>query len=211
MASKVVPTKSNLLNAKKSHSLAVLGYDLMDRKRNILVREMMNLIEQVKEIQAKINVTYAEAYLALQKANITLGIVNEASQAIPIDDGLKITTRSVMGVELPQVTLEEQPVSLYYGLESTNSMLDDAYLKFVEVKKLTAKLAEIESNVFRLADAIKKSQKRTNALNNIIIPRLKSTITYISGALEEKEREDFSRLKVIKHRGENTQNSKEDT
>lgn len=211
MASKVVPTKSNLLNAKKSHSLAVLGYDLMDRKRNILVREMMNLIEQVKEIQAKINVTYAEAYLALQKANITLGIVNEASQAIPIDDGLKITTRSVMGVELPQVTLEEQPMSLYYGLESTNSMLDDAYLKFVEVKKLTAKLAEIESNVFRLADAIKKSQKRTNALNNIIIPRLKSTITYISGALEEKEREDFSRLKVIKHRGENTQNSKEDT
>lgn len=200
MASKVVPTKSNLLNAKKSHSLAVLGYDLMDRKRNILVREMMNLIEQVKEIQAKIDVTYAEAYLALQKANITLGIVNEASQAIPIDDGLKITTRSVMGVELPQVTLEEQPVSLYYGLESTNSMLDDAYLKFVEVKKLTAKLAEIESNVFRLADAIKKSQKRTNALNNIIIPRLKSTITYISGALEEKEREDFSRLKVIKQR-----------
>ncbi len=211
MASKVVPTKSNLLNAKKSHSLAVLGHDLMDRKRNILVREMMNLIEQVKEIQAKIDVTYAQAYLALQKANITLGIVHEASQAIPVDDGLKITSHSVMGVELPKATLEEQPISLYYGLESTNSKLDDAYLKFVEVKKLTAKLAEVESNVFRLADAIKKSQKRTNALNNIIIPRLRNTITYISGALEEKEREDFSRLKVIKQRGENTQNNNEST
>jgi len=200
VASKVVPTKSNLLNAKKSYSLAVLGHDLMDRKRNILVREMMNLIEQVKEIQAKIDDTYAQAYLALQKANITLGIVQEASQAIPIDDGLSITTHSVMGVELPKVTLAQQPISLYYGLESTNSMLDDAYLKFVEVKKLTAKLAEVESNVFRLADAIKKSQKRTNALNNIIIPRLRSTIAYISSALEEKEREDFSRLKVIKQR-----------
>jgi len=200
VASKVVPTKSNLLNAKKSYSLAVLGHDLMDRKRNILVREMMNLIEQVKEIQAKIDDTYAQAYLALQKANITLGIVQEASQAIPIDDGLSITTHSVMGIELPKVTLAQQPISLYYGLESTNSMLDDAYLKFVEVKKLTAKLAEVESNVFRLADAIKKSQKRTNALNNIIIPRLRSTIAYISSALEEKEREDFSRLKVIKQR-----------
>lgn len=209
MASKVVPTKSNLLNAKKSYSLAVLGHDLMDRKRNILVREMMNLIEQVKEIQAKIDDTYAQAYLALQKANITLGIVQEASQAIPIDDGLSITTHSVMGVELPKVTLAQQPISLYYGLESTNSMLDDAYLKFVEVKKLTAKLAEVESNVFRLADAIKKSQKRTNALNNIIIPRLRSTIAYISSALEEKEREDFSRLKVIKQRGENTQNNED--
>jgi len=209
VASKVVPTKSNLLNAKKSYSLAVLGHDLMDRKRNILVREMMNLIEQVKEIQAKIDDTYAQAYLALQKANITLGIVQEASQAIPIDDGLSITTHSVMGVELPKVTLAQQPISLYYGLESTNSMLDDAYLKFVEVKKLTAKLAEVESNVFRLADAIKKSQKRTNALNNIIIPRLRSTIAYISSALEEKEREDFSRLKVIKQRGENTQNNED--
>lgn len=208
MASRVFPTKSNLLNAKKSYSLAVLGHDLMDRKRNILVREMMNMIYQVKEIQEKIDVTYAEAYLALQKANITLGIVNEASQAIPTDNGLKIKTRSVMGVELPTVTHEEQPVSLYYGLESTNSKLDDAYLKFVDVKKLTIQLAEMESNVFRLADAIKKSQKRTNALKNIIIPRLKGTITYISGALEEKEREDFSRLKVIKQRGsENTENA----
>jgi V/A-type H+-transporting ATPase subunit D len=207
MASRVFPTKSNLINAKKSHSLAVLGHDLMDRKRNILVREMMNMIGQVKDIQAKISKTYAEAYLALQKANITLGIVNEASQAIPIDNGLSLSTRSVMGVELPTVTLGEQPVSLYYGLESTNSKLDDAYLKFVEVKKLTVQLAEIESNVFRLADAIKKSQKRTNALNNIIIPRLKGTIKYISGALEEKEREDFSRLKVIKQRGETADNT----
>lgn len=202
MASRVFPTKSNLINAKKSHSLAVLGHDLMDRKRNILVREIMTMIDKTKEIHAQIDNTYAQAYLALQKANITLGIVNEASQAIPIDNGLKLDVRSVMGVELPTVILEEQPRALYYGLESTNSMLDVAYRKFNEVKKLTARLAEVESNVYRLADAIKKSQKRTNALNNIIIPRLKDTIGYISDVLEEKEREDFSRLKVIKSRGE---------
>ncbi|HAN21255.1 MAG: ATPase [Clostridiales bacterium GWF2_36_10] len=202
MASRVFPTKSNLLNAKKSQSLAVLGHDLMDRKRNILVREIMTMIDKAKTIQAQIDDMYAQAYLALQKANITLGIVNESSQAIPVDNGLKLDVRSVMGVELPTVTLEEQPNALYYGLESSNSQLDEAYLKFVEVKRLTVKLSEIESNVFRLADAIKKAQKRTNALNNIIIPKLKSTISYISDALEEKEREDFSRLKVIKQRSE---------
>lgn len=202
MPSRVFPTKSNLLNAKKSHSLAVLGHELMDRKRNILVREIMNMIDEAKVIQAQIDNTYAQAYLALQKANITLGIVNEASQSIPIDNGLNLDIRSVMGVELPTVSLEEQPLSFFYGLESTNSKLDEAYIKFAEVKKLTVKLAEVESNVFRLADAIKKSQKRTNALNNIIIPRLKDTIGYISGVLEEKEREDFSRLKVIKQRSE---------
>lgn len=202
MPSRVFPTKSNLLNAKKSHSLAVLGHDLMDRKHNILVREIMTMIDRIKEIQTQIDVTYAQAYLALQKANITLGIVSEAAKALPIDNGLKMDVRSVMGVELPTVTLEEQPLAPYYGLQSTNSMLDNAYKKFVEVKKLTVELAEVESNVFRLAEAIKKSQKRTNALNNIIIPRLRNTIGYITDVLEEKEREDFSRLKVIKSRGE---------
>lgn len=76
--------------------------------------------------------------------------------------------------------------------------LDEAYLRFAEVKQLTAELAEVENSVYRLADAIKKTQKRANALKNIMIPRFEETVKFITNALEEKEREDFSRLKVIK-------------
>lgn len=202
MSPQVFPTKNNLINTQKSLALAKLGYDLMDRKRNILVREMMLMIDRANVIQAEISATYAEAYAALQQAHITLGVCRESAMTIPVDDGLEMDFRSVMGVELPTVTLAERPVEIYYGLDLTNSQLDETYLKFDEVKRLTVELAEVESSVYRLADAIKKTQKRTNALDNVIIPRFKSTVKYITGALEEKDREDFSRLKVIKRNKE---------
>lgn len=202
MAVKIFPTKANLMNAKKSLELAKLGYDLMDRKRNILIREMMLLIDKAGEVQQKIDSTYSQAYAALQKANITLGMCEEFAGATPIDDGLKIDYRSVMGVELPTVQLEDSKLDLRYGWTDTNSQLDEAYLRFDEVKKLTARLAEVESSVYKLANAIKKTQKRANALSNIIIPQFQETIKYITEALEEKEREDFSRLKVIKKQKE---------
>lgn len=198
MANQVFPTKANLISTRKSLDLAKLGFDLLDRKRNILVREMMQLISEAHEIQANIDSTYAKAYEALQRANVMLGMCSEFAQATPIDNSLEIDFRSVMGVELPTVSVRAEQPDIYYGMDSTNSLLDEAYLRFLEVKKMTVKLAEVETSVYRLADAVKKTQKRANALNNIMIPQFENTIKYITEALEEKEREDFSRLKVIK-------------
>lgn len=198
MGNQVVPTKGNLLATKKTLALSRTGFDLLDRKRNILIREMMALIERAANIQDKIDGTYDEAYKALQRANITLGICAELSLTVPIDNSLNVAYRSVMGVEIPMVSLEPVSIPIPFGLNSTNSMLDDAYNKFSEVKRLTAELAEVENSVYRLADAIKKTQKRANALKNIMIPRFEATVKLISDALEEKDREEFSRLKIIK-------------
>ena len=71
-------------------------------------------------------------------------------------------------------------------------------MKFYRVKELTRKLAEVETSIYRLAQSIKKAQKRANALQNIVIPGLDENIRFITDALEEKEREEFARLKVIK-------------
>ena len=199
MAQQVFPTKSNLMATKKSLELSRQGYELMDRKRNILVREMMQLIDRAAEIQSRIETAYSSAYSALQRANITMGIVGDFAKAVPEEQGLQVDFRSVMGVELPIVKLEETTRDrFYYGLRSTNSQLDDVYSHFQEVKRLTVELAEVEGSVYRLAIAIKKTQTRANALHNIMIPQFTSTIKFITEALEEKEREDFSRLKVIK-------------
>ena len=183
---------------KKSLDLAKLGYDLMDRKRNILVREMMEKLDDVKTLQSDVVSAYSQAYSLLRQAHLTMGSCTEYAECIPPDDGLEISVYSVMGVELPKIKLHESETSFYYGLESTNSLLDEAYIKFNEAKELTVKLAEVQSGVIRLADAIKKTQKRTNALSNIMIPKFTATVKFISDALDEKEREDFSRLKVIK-------------
>ena len=158
------------------------------------------LIDKASEIQDKIDQTYSRAYLALQRANITLGYIDDIARSIPVDDTLQLSYRSVMGVEIPIVTVAESKPdqTLFYGLGTTNPAFDEAYVCFREVKILTAHLAEIENSVYRLADAIKKTQKRANALKNIMIPRFEETVKFISDALEEKEREEFSRLKVIK-------------
>lgn len=194
----VFPTKGNLINTKKSLSLASLGFDLMDRKRNILIREMVALIDVVKELRGQIEDTYAEAYKALQRANITMGVIENVAAGIELEDGIYITYRSVMGVEIPKVSFKSTQPERVYGLNDTDSQFDLAYIKFEKVKQLTVTLAEVENSVCRLANEIKKTQRRANALSNIIIPQFEDTIKMISDSLEEKEREEFSRLKVIK-------------
>lgn len=194
------PTKGNLILAKNSLALARQGYVLMDKKRNILIRELMELIDQAKDIQSEIDVTFREAYAALQKANIELGInyVQEISASIPIETGIRIKSRSIMGTEIPLVQHEETPMSLTYAYYSTKESLDEARARFEKVKELTIKLSMVENSAYRLANNIKKTQKRANALKNITIPTYDTLTKNITNALEEKEREEFTRLKIIK-------------
>ena len=194
----VLPTKGNLMAAKRSRALAKTGYELMDRKRNILIRELMAHMEDAQELQSQIDTVFTQAYAALQAANIRLGVCDRIAETVTVDDSLSIQYRSVMGVELPHIPGRSPAPRPEYGLSETSSLLDDCYLKFYKVKELTRRLAEVETSIYRLAQSIKKAQKRANALQNIVIPGLDENIRFITDALEEKEREEFVRLKVIK-------------
>ena len=194
----VFPTKGNLIKARRTLSLCRMGYDLMDRKRNILIREMMQLMEKVQILRSSVETEYKEAYAALQEANITLGVIDKIAECIPIENGIDVAYRSVMGVEIPTVSIAPARSFVPYGFYATNSALDKAYVSFSRVKRITVMLAEIDNSIYRLAIAIKKAQRRANALQNILIPRYEEMVRYIVDSLEEKEREEFSRLKVIK-------------
>ena len=194
------PTKGNLILAKNSLALASQGYVLMDKKRNILLRELMGLIDQAKDIQAEIDATFTSAYKALERANIELGInfVQEIATSMPVDDTIRIKTRSIMGTEIPLVQHDPTPPALTYALYSTKESLDDARMQFEKVKELTIKLSMVENSAYRLAGSIRKTQKRANALKNITIPTYQNLVTNITNSLEEKDREEITRLKVIK-------------
>lgn len=194
------PTKGNLILAKNSLALSEQGYDLMDKKRNILIRELMELIEQAADIQKEIDETFTSAYLALQKANIQMGIheVEALSLNVPVENSISIKRRSVMGTEIPKVEYEGRELKPSYAFYGTKMSLDEACEKFEKVKELAIRLAQIETSAYRLAYNIKKTQKRANALQNITIPKYEALTKSIQGALEEKEREEFTRLKVIK-------------
>ena len=181
------PTKGNLILIKNSLRLAEQGYDLLDKKRNILIREMMDLIDRAKFVQDKINDAYTEAYKALQTANVFLGVnnVSDISNCVDIDDSIKIRTRSVMGVEIPEITHEPTKIHSQYDVFNTTYQLDEAFIKFTEVKDLTIELAGIESAVCRLAVNIKKTQKRANSLKSIMIPRYQKIVKEMTDFLEE--------------------------
>ena len=194
------PTKGNLIASKNSLALARQGYGLMDKKRNILIRELMGLIDEAKEIQKQIDTTFSAAYKALMYVNIELGIdfVSDIAGSVPIEDSVQIKTRSVMGTEIPLVRYDDKPITPTYAYYSTRESLDKARDRFNEVKRLTVKLSMIENSAYRLASNIKKTQKRANALKNITIPTYENLTKNITNALEEKDREEFTRLKVIK-------------
>ena len=195
----VLPTKSNLLATKRSLHLADTGFTLMDKKRSILTREIMGLIDKAEELQKQIDTVFADAYAALSSANIELGNVRELAGAVPKDTGLSVRYRSVMGVEIPSIQSERPPLELAYGFINTSSSLDSACISFNKVKELILNLAETENTIYRLAYSIKKAQKRSNALKNVVIPDFEKTIKDISESLEEKDREEFVRLKVLKN------------
>jgi V/A-type H+-transporting ATPase subunit D len=196
------PTKGNLILAKNSLSLAGQGYELMDKKRNILIRELLELIDKAKNIQSEIDITFSEAYLALQKANIEMGIrnVEDLSSTVPEENSIVIKQRSIMGTEIPLVEFNESDNKPSYSFYDTRISLDEAVSRFKKVKELTLRLAMIENSAYRLAANIKKTQKRANALKNITIPYYTDLVHDIQNSLEEREREEFTRLKVIKQR-----------
>lgn len=194
------PTKGNLILAKNSLALARQGFELMDKKRNILIRELMGLIDEAANIQSEIDSIFTAAYLALQKANIEMGIhnVEELSKTVPIENSIVIKQRSIMGTEIPLVEYTSNRDTPTYSFFNTRLSLDEACHQFIRVKELTIRLSMIENSAYRLANNIKKTQKRANALQNITIPHYTSLTVDIQNALEEKEREEFTRLKVIK-------------
>lgn len=196
----VFPTKGNLINLKKQLVLANLGYDLLDKKRNIMLNEMLSLAKIANENQIELNIKFESAYKKLQTANLTSGQANiiEAANMVNHDEDIDIRIKSIMGVEIPEVLVKNFEPNISYSFYVTDYFVDEAYIEFNIVKQLTAKQAALENSVYRLAYAIKQAQKRSRALKNIVIPNLTSQISYITNYLEEKERDEFAVLKMLK-------------
>ena len=180
MDPRTFPTKGNLILAKNSLALANQGYELMDKKRNILIRELMDLIDQAKEIQEKIDSTFTYAYKCLQRANIEHGInlVSQIAYTVPIEKSIRIKSRSIMGTEIPLVTYTPEMEAPTYSFSTTKESIDVAREAFKQVKDLTIKLSMVENAAYRLAGNIKKTQKRANALKNITIPTYTATCVF---------------------------------
>ena len=197
MDTSTLPTKNNLMRIKDKLKLSKQGHDLLEKKKFILTVE-----KKKYENKKKVKALMEEANQALVNASIDIGIdelINIAN-GINTDDNIDIKYKSVMGVEIPSVVFEEKKVELSYALYSTTISVDVAVSKFKEIKKFLIQLAELDSTIIRLEKNISKVQKRSNALKDIVIPEEEELYKQIQDILEERDREEFTRLKVIKGR-----------
>jgi V/A-type H+-transporting ATPase subunit D len=196
---KAAPTRGNFMKLNRSRRLARKGRDLLEQKRTILLMELGRQREKAKGLLAEAETLFAQAYRDLQRANLAQGIdaVEELAEAVPLEEGLTVRLRSVLGVEVPEVDPLDVKPRPVYSFWATSGALDRARRSFREALVLTVKLAEMESALFRLAQQVRKTGRRVNSLEKVALPALDRALREISEALEESEREDFVRMKRV--------------
>ena len=196
------PTKTNLLKLKSELEFARLGHELLDQKRNILVLELLNLVDQAVDFQARVEQSLAEAYRTLEEAVLRMGklkVANLAS-AVNMETSINIRRRKVMGVRLPVVETSFQEHAPYYSPSGTSFWIDSALLAFKGTLQEMGRLAELKISIIRLAGEVRKTIRKVNALEKIAIPDLEDGLFYIQNRLEETERDMFVLMKMVKTR-----------
>jgi len=189
-----------LLALKNRMKLAERGHNLLREKRDSLIMEFFNTISEIKDAREKVDNSLTEAFSALTQAKMIMGParVIEFAYASKFEADLKISTRSMMGVRVPVLSVEQRSSELPYSLSDSSTKFDVMGEKFKEALKAIVRLAEIESTVKRLALEIERTKRRVSALETVVIPRLDATVRFVKLALEEREREDFVRLKMVR-------------
>ncbi|ATZ59255.1 V-type ATP synthase subunit D [Methanobrevibacter smithii] len=197
------PTRMELLSLKNRTKLAVKGHGLLKEKRDALIKEFFDILDRVKGVREAAERSLKEANEALLEAQIAMGdlAVRKASLSVKESIDVDIKSRSVMGVSVPvtNVKMEERSIiDRGYSFSDTTIQLDEVAKKFEESIKFLIELGEVEKTIFLLAEEIEATKRRVNALEHIMIPRFENTEKYIDMRLQEMERENFVRLKMIR-------------
>jgi V/A-type H+-transporting ATPase subunit D len=200
-AENVSPTRITLIQTKKTLKLAESGREVLERKRDILIRELRNSIYDAERTREELLAALAIAYQNLREANIAKGSETIANVALGSSAKANyiVDYKSIMGVTVPSVKFQgESNVKPDYGFASTSVELDKAFKQFYSVLELIADLARAEGTTFQIANDVRRTQRRVNALNYVLIPRYRNIVKSIELVLEEKDREEFVRTKIIK-------------
>jgi V/A-type H+-transporting ATPase subunit D len=200
----ISPTRMELLSLRRRERLAEKGHDLLREKRDALIAEFLDVVSEVRDARKDAEATLQEAfrYLILAQARLGVDAVRQLSLMTPQEISLEFASRSIMGVSVPILQLKSDlarhVTDRGYSLVDSSAAVDRSARSFEEALEKLTKLAEHEEAVRNLAVEVEKTKRRVNALEYIVIPRIKQTRKYIQMRLEEMERENFTRLKKIK-------------
>ena len=197
----VAATKIELLKFKRSSQVASMVRKILDDKRKVLLKNIEEMITEASKARGGIWEPLQDVYKSVNEAYLTLGTntVDSVAQSAPAVMEVDMKIRRVVDVKIPALTVTEKDTkSMPYGFADTNSSIDRASKQIKAMLPKICKAAEYENSIFSLAKALEKTQKLLNALENVIIPQYQSKIKFILATLEEREREEFARLKKVK-------------
>lgn len=198
----VAPTRGNLLELQDQLERIREGHDLLDRKREVLTRELLDMIADAEAIHEEARERFRAAYKAMREARMHMGIdrIRWINLTPAAETSVQVSLHSIMGVTAPLVEAEVRALPLPYSPGDTSVTLDKARERWLDVARLMGKLAEVQVTVWRLAMELRRTQRRVHALEQIVIPRYKATVDFISASLEEEDREDILHAKMVKER-----------
>lgn len=198
----IAPTKSNLLAMKEQLASAENGYELLEQKREILVMELMHMVEKVKLLERDIDRVIEKAYPALKRMLMSVGgdRVEQMARAVRYDFKIREKDVTVGGMNFSSIDVQLPERQLFYSFLGTFSSCDEVMADFFDLLRLLTDMASIRTIVWRLAAEVKKTQRRVNALDKMVIPQARETKKYIESQLEERERDNTFILKALKNK-----------
>ena len=198
----IAPTKSNLLRVKERLAIAEEGYDLLEQKREILVMELMQKVEQVKMLERDMDARIATAYPCLKRMLVVVGRerADRLARNISYRFELKEQQVTAAGMKLPGLEIHLPDAELKYSPVNSFAECDETVLEFFELLKICTELAAVRTVAWRLAREVRKTQRRVNALEKMVIPVAGETKAYIEAALEERDRDSFFTSKLLKRK-----------
>jgi len=197
----VTATKIELIKYKRSSQVATMVQKILDDKRKVLLKNIEEMITEATKARGGIWDPLQDVYKSVNEAYLALGTntVESVAESIPAVMEVDVNLKRVVDVKIPTLNVtEKETKTMPYGLADTNSSIDRAAKQIKEMLPKICKAAEYENSIFSLAKALEKTQKLLNALENVIIPQYQQRIKYILATLEEREREEFVKLKKVK-------------
>jgi V/A-type H+-transporting ATPase subunit D len=192
-------SKTALLELREEYDVAAGGEEILEQKRNILLREIMTLLDEVDEKRRRVDELVQKSYRQLVKAFMESGFerVEQESRLVRPEGEIEVIPRSFIGIVVPEVRFRRKEKETPVGYSSDTLYLDIARVSFSRALELILELSSIEIKVWRLAEELKKTVIRVNALKNYYLPKYRSEIREIESSLEESEREFLSVLKRL--------------
>lgn len=204
MTQDVKPTRSEELRLKERIELAENGHGILEKKRDGLIHEFMEIVDDARETNQELAETYSQARLKMLLAKIYDGEDEIRANALPVTEDPEISseTQNIMGVVVPEIEsenkIQKHILDREYGITSSTSRIDSVADKYEELLEQVIEAAEAQTKLLKLLDEIEKTKRRVNALEHKVIPEMKDALETVSQSLEESEREETFRMKKVK-------------